>query len=115
VQTIFGILGGIGADPDNLVHMKHIADKLFGDNYSWSILAAGRHQLPLVTMGAIMGGNVRVGLEDSLWLGRGKLATSNADQVSRVRSIVENLSLEIASPDEARAMLALKGGDDVGF
>jgi uncharacterized protein (DUF849 family) len=88
---------------------------LFGDNYAWSILAAGRHQLPLVTMGAIMGGNVRVGLEDSLWIGRGKLATSNADQVSRVRAIVENLSLEIATPDEARAMLALKGGDDVGF
>ena len=115
VQTIFGILGGIGADPDNLVHMKHIADKLFGDNYAWSILAAGRHQLPLVTMGAIMGGNVRVGLEDSLWIGRGKLATSNADQVSRIRAIVENLSLEIATPDEARAMLALKGGDEVGF
>ncbi len=115
MQTIFGILGGIGADPDNLVHMKRIADKLFGDNYAWSILAAGRHQLPLVTMGAIMGGNVRVGLEDSLWIGRGKLATSNADQVSRVRAIVENLSLEIATPDEARAMLALKGGDDVGF
>jgi uncharacterized protein (DUF849 family) len=95
--------------------MKRIADKLFGDDYAWSILAAGRHQLPLVTMGAIMGGNVRVGLEDSLWIGRGKLATSNADQVSRVRAIVENLSLEIATPDEARAMLALKGGDDVGF
>ena len=75
VQTIFGILGGIGADPENLVHMKRIADKLFGDNYAWSILAAGRHQMPLVTMGAIMGGNVRVGLEDSLWLGRGQLAT----------------------------------------
>ncbi len=115
VQTIFGILGGIGADPDNLVHMKHIADKLFGDAYAWSILAAGRHQLPLVTMGAIMGGNVRVGLEDSLWIGRGKLATSNADQVSRVRAIVENLSLEIATPEEARAMLALKGGDAVAF
>jgi uncharacterized protein (DUF849 family) len=95
--------------------MKHIADKLFGDKYAWSILAAGRHQMPLVTMGAIMGGNVRVGLEDSLWIGRGKLATSNADQVSRIRAIVENLSLEIASPDEARSMLALKGGDDVGF
>jgi uncharacterized protein (DUF849 family) len=115
VQTIFGILGGIGADPDNLVHMKHIADKLFGENYAWSVLAAGRHQLPLVTMGAIMGSNVRVGLEDSLWIGRGKLATSNADQVSRIRAIVENLSLEIASPDEARTMLRLKGGDDVAF
>jgi uncharacterized protein (DUF849 family) len=115
VQTIFGILGGIGADPENVVHMKRIADKLFGDSYAWSILAAGRHQLPLVSMGAIMGGNVRVGLEDSLWIGRGKLAESNADQVSCVRSIIENLSLEIATPDEARAMLALKGGDMVAF
>ena len=115
MQTIFGILGGIGADPENLVHMKRIADKLFGDDYAWSILAAGRHQMPLVTMGAIMGGNVRVGLEDSLWLGRGQLAKSNADQVSRIRAILENLSLEIATPDEARQLLALKGGDDVAF
>lgn len=115
VQTIFGILGGIGADPENLAHMKRIADKLFGDSYAWSILAAGRHQMPLITMGAIMGGNVRVGLEDSLWLGRGQLATSNADQVGRIRTILENLSLEIASPDEARQLLALKGGDAVAF
>jgi uncharacterized protein (DUF849 family) len=115
VQTIFGILGGIGADPENLAHMKRIADKLFGDSYAWSILAAGRHQMPLITMGAIMGGNVRVGLEDSLWLGRGQLATGNADQVTRIRSILENLSLEIATPDEARSLLALKGGDDVAF
>jgi len=115
VQTIFGILGGIGADPENLTHMKHIADKLFGDAYHWSIVAAGRHQLPLITMGAIMGGNVRVGLEDSLFIGKGKLASSNADQVRRIRSILENLSLEIASPKEARAALALKGGDAVAF
>ncbi len=115
VQTIFGILGGIGADPENLAHMKRIADKLFGDDYAWSILAAGRHQMPLITMGAIMGGNVRVGLEDSLWLGRGQLAKSNAEQVSRIRAIVENLSLEIATPDEARQLLALKGGDAVAF
>jgi uncharacterized protein (DUF849 family) len=115
VQTIFGILGGIGADPENLTHMKHIADKLFGDQYYWSILAAGRHQLPLVTMGAIMGGNVRVGLEDSLYLGKGKLAESNADQVRRIRDILENLSLEVATPKEAREMLALKGGDRVTF
>src|SRR5260370_24906817 len=107
VQTIFGILGGIGADPENLAHMKRIADKLFGDSYAWSILAAGRHQMPLITMGAIMGGNVRVGLEDSLWLGRGQLATGNADQLSRLRSILENLSLEIPTPDEARAPLSL--------
>ncbi|MGH7092653.1 MAG: 3-keto-5-aminohexanoate cleavage protein, partial [Stellaceae bacterium] len=115
VQTIFGILGGIGADPENLAHMKRIADKLFGDSYAWSILAAGRNQLPFVTMGAIMGGNVRVGLEDSLWLSRGQLAKSNADQVSRIRTILENLSLEIATPDEARSLLQLKGGDDVAF
>jgi uncharacterized protein (DUF849 family) len=115
VQTIFGILGGIGADPENLAHMKRIADKLFGDAYAWSILAAGRHQLPLITMGAVMGGNVRVGLEDSLWLGRGQLAKSNADQVGRIRTILENLSLEIASPAEARQLLALKGGDAVAF
>ena len=115
VQTIFGILGGIGADAENVTHMKHIADKLFGDSYYWSILAAGRHQLPLITMGAIMGGNVRVGLEDSLYLGRGQLAKSNAEQVKRIRSILENLSLEIATADEARSMLALKGGDRVTF
>jgi uncharacterized protein (DUF849 family) len=115
VQTIFGILGGIGADPENVTHMKTIADKLFGDNYYWSILAGGRHQMPLITMGAIMGGNVRVGLEDSLYLGKGQLAKSNAEQVQRIRSILENLSLEIASPDEARTMLDLKGGDRVSF
>jgi uncharacterized protein (DUF849 family) len=115
VQSIFGILGGIGADPENLTHTKHIADKLFVDTYRWSILAAGRHQLPLVTMGAIMGSNVRVGLEDSLFIAKGQLAKSNAEQVRRIRSILENLSLEIASPREAREMLALKGGDGVAF
>jgi 3,5-dioxohexanoate:acetyl-CoA acetone transferase len=115
VQTIFGILGGIGADPENLAHMKRIADKLFGDSYHWSILAAGRHQMPLITMGAIMGGSVRVGLEDSLYLGKGQLAKTNAEQVTRIRTILENLSLEIASPDEARQMLDLKGGDAVKF
>jgi uncharacterized protein (DUF849 family) len=115
VQSVFGILGGIGADPENLTHVKHIADKLFGDAYHWSVLAAGRHQLPLVTMGAIMGSNVRVGLEDSLFIGKGQLAKTNADQVSRIRGILENLSLEIATPKEARDMLALKGGDAVAF
>jgi uncharacterized protein (DUF849 family) len=115
VQTIFGILGGIGADAENVTHMKHIADKLFGDAYYWSILAAGRHQMPLITMGAIMGGNVRVGLEDSLYLGKGQLAKSNAEQVKRIRTILENLSLDVATPAEARSMLALKGGDRVTF
>jgi uncharacterized protein (DUF849 family) len=115
VQSIFGILGGIGPDPENLAHTKHVADKLFGDQYYWSILGAGRHQLPLVTMGAIMGSNVRVGLEDSLFVGKGQLAKSNADQVRRIRTILENLSLEIASAKEAREMLQLKGGDAVAF
>ncbi len=115
VQTIFGILGGIGADHENLVHMKRIADKLFGDQYHWSILAAGRHQLSFVSMGAIMGGNVRVGLEDSLYAGKGKLATSNADQVRIVVDILKNLSMDVATATEARAMLALKGGDRVNF
>jgi uncharacterized protein (DUF849 family) len=115
IQFIFGILGGIGADPENLTHMKRIADKLFGDDYRFSVLAAGRHQLPFVTMGATMGGNVRVGLEDSLYLGAGELAKSNADQVRRVRTILEALSLDIATPAEARQMLSLKGGDRVKF
>ncbi len=115
VQTIFGILGGIGADPENLMHMRRIADKLFGKDYAWSILAAGRHQMPLITIGAIMGGNVRVGLEDSIYVGKGQLATSNADQVRRIRTILENLSLEIATPAEARQLLDLKGGDRVAF
>ena len=115
VQTIFGILGGIGADHENLMHMKRIADRLFGSDYQWSVLAGGRHQLSFVSMAAMMGGNVRVGLEDSLYAGKGRLATSNAEQVSIVRSIIENLSMEVASADDARAMLALKGGDQVGF
>jgi uncharacterized protein (DUF849 family) len=115
VQTIFGILGGIGADIENLAHMRRIADKLFGKDYQWSILAAGRHQLGFVTTGAIMGGNVRVGLEDSLYVGKGQLARSNGEQVRKIRAILENLSLEIATPDEARRMLALKGGDQVAF
>ena len=115
VQTIFGILGGIGADPENVAHMHRIADKLFGDDWSWSILAAGRNQMPFCTMAAMMGANVRVGLEDSIYLGKGELATSNAAQVAKIRSILETLSLQIATPAEARAMLDLKGGDQVGF
>jgi uncharacterized protein (DUF849 family) len=115
VQTIFGILGGIGADTENLMHMKRIADKLFGEQYRWSVLAAGRHQMAFTTMAAINGGNVRVGLEDSLFLGKGQLAESNADQVRKIRRIVEDLSLEVATPKEAREMLALKGGDLVKF
>jgi uncharacterized protein (DUF849 family) len=114
-QTIFGILGGIGAEHRNLMFMKETADRLFGDAYVWSVLAAGRHQMPFVTMAAMMGGNVRVGLEDSLWIGKGRAATSNAEQVSKIRRILEDLSMEVATPAEARAILKLKGGDLVGF
>ncbi|MDX1711478.1 MAG: 3-keto-5-aminohexanoate cleavage protein [Rhodovibrionaceae bacterium] len=115
VQFIFGVLGGIGPDPDNLLHMKRTADKLLGDAYSFSVLGAGKHQMKLATMGAILGGNVRVGLEDSLYLGKGQMAESNAQQVVRVRELLEGLSLEVASPAEARQMLDLKGGDRVAF
>ncbi len=115
VQCVFGILGGIGADPENLLHMRATADRLFGDDYYLSVLAAGRHQMPFVTMSAILGGNVRVGLEDSLYAGKGRLAASNAEQVTKIRHIIEELSLDVASPAEARAMLATKGGDNVGF
>ena len=115
IQGVFGILGGIGADPENLVHMKTTADRLFGEDYLFSALAAGRHQMPLVTLSAILGGSVRVGLEDSLYLGRGRLAASNAEQVAKIRRIVEELGREVASPAEARAMLKTKGGDQVAF
>jgi 3,5-dioxohexanoate:acetyl-CoA acetone transferase len=115
VQSIFGILGGIGADPDNLVHMRHIANKLFGNDYQWSVLAAGRHQMAFTTLSGINGGHVRVGLEDSIYLGKGTLARSNAEQVAKIRGILESLSLEIATPDEARSMLALKGANKVAF
>ena len=115
VQSVFGILGGIGPHSDDVLHMKRTADRLFGNAYRWSVLGAGRNQMPIAAMAVAIGGNVRVGLEDSLWLGPGKLARSNADQVTRVRKIIEALGLEIASPDEARAMLELKGGDRVNF
>ena len=115
VQSIFGILGGIGADEENLMHARRIANKLFGNDYQWSVLAAGRHQMNFVTMAAMLGGNVRVGLEDSLYIGKGKLAESNKDQVAKIRRIIEDLSLEVASPKEAREMLGLKGGHLVQF
>ncbi len=111
IQFVFGVLGGIGADPENLNHMKRIADKLFGDDYRFSVLAAGRHQMPLTTMAAAMGGHVRVGLEDSLNIARGQLARSNAEQVAKIRRIVEELGREVATPAEARDLLGLKGGD----
>jgi uncharacterized protein (DUF849 family) len=115
VQTVFGILGGIGTHPEDVLHMKRTADRLFGDAYRWSVLGAGRAQMPIAAMAAAMGGNVRVGLEDSLWIGPGRLARSNAEQVRKVRQIIEGLGLEVASPAEARAILALKGGDAVAF
>jgi uncharacterized protein (DUF849 family) len=115
IQCIFGVLGGMGADPDHLTHMKATADKLFGDDYYLSVLATGRHQTRLVTMSALHGGNVRVGLEDSLFLKRGEMAPSNAAQVKKIRHILEELSFDIATPDEARQMLGLKGGDQVAF
>ena len=115
IQTVFGLLGGIGPHPDEVLHMKRTADRLFGDAYNWSVLGAGASQMRIAAMAAAMGGHVRVGLEDSLWLGRGRLAKSNAEQVSQARKLVEGLGLEIATPDEARAILSLKGGDKVGF
>lgn len=115
IQNIFGILGGIGADMRNLMFMKETADRLFGDDYRWSVLAAGRNQMPYSTQAAMMGGNVRVGLEDSLYIGKGKLAKNNAEQVAKIRRILEELGMEIATPAEARETLALKGGDMVGF
>jgi uncharacterized protein (DUF849 family) len=111
IQTVFVLLGGIGSHPDEVMHMKRTADRLFGDQYRWSVLGAGRNQFPIAAIAAAMGGNVRVGLEDSLWAGPGRLAKSNAEQVRLARKIIEGLSLEIATPDEAREMLALKGGD----
>ncbi|HWK40974.1 MAG TPA: 3-keto-5-aminohexanoate cleavage protein [Croceibacterium sp.] len=115
IQGVFGILGGIGPDVRNLTHMVTIADSLFGDDYVFSAFAAGRHQFEFCTQSALLGGNVRVGLEDSLFIGRGELAQSNADQVTKIRTVLESLGREIATPAEAREMLALKGGDRVGF
>jgi uncharacterized protein (DUF849 family) len=115
VQGVFGILGGMGPDPENLMHIKAIADKLFGNDYYLSVLAAGRHQMAFTTLSAILGGSVRVGLEDSLYIGKGRLATSNADQVIKIRRILEELGLEIATADDARQMLETKGRDQVSF
>lgn len=115
IQSVFGILGGIGPDPEDLMHMRRTADRLFGRDYEWSILGAGRNQISLATMGAAMGSNVRVGLEDSLWIGPGQLAQSNRVQVERIRTILEALNLEIATPGDARAKLGTKGGNNVNF
>ena len=115
IQSVFGLLGGIGGHPEDLMHMKRTADRLFGQTYQWSILGAGRNQMSLAAMGAAQGGHVRVGLEDSLWIAPGELARSNAEQVTKICQILQGLSLEIAGPDEVRALLDLKGGDNVNF
>ena len=115
VQSVFGLLGGIGGHPEDVLHMKRTADRLFGEEYRWSVLGAGANQFRIATQAATLGGNVRVGLEDSLWAGRGELASSNAVQVKKVRTIIETLGLQVATPDEAREILGLKGGDQVLF
>jgi uncharacterized protein (DUF849 family) len=115
IQSVLGILGGIGADPDNAIFMRRTADRLFGSDYVWSVLAAGRHQMPLITQAALLGGHVRVGLEDSLYVGRGQLASSNAEQVKKIAGILEELGFEIATPAEARSILALKGKENVNL
>jgi uncharacterized protein (DUF849 family) len=115
IQSVFGLRGGIGPHPEDVLHMKRTADRLFGGQYQWSVLGAGANQMYVASMSAVMGGNVRVGLEDSLWIGRGQLAKTNADQVSKIRRILEELGLEVATPEEARAILKLKGGSNVSF
>jgi uncharacterized protein (DUF849 family) len=115
IQSVFGLLGGIGPHPEDVLQMKRTADRLFGNDYYWSVLGAGRNQIPIATMSAAMGGNVRVGLEDSLWDGPGRLAQSNADQVRRIRTVLEALSLDVATPAQARQMLQLKGASQVNF
>ena len=115
IQTVFGILGGIGPHPEDVMHMKRTADRLFGDQYQWSVLGAGKSQLAIAAQAAAMGGNVRVGLEDSLWIAKGRLAYSNAQQVRAVRQVIEGLGLTVATPDEAREIQSLKGGDQVAF
>ena len=115
IQSVFGLRGGIGPHPEDVMHMKCTADRLFGDQYQWSVLGAGSNQMYIASMSAVMGGNVRVGLEDSLWIGKGQLAKTNADQVSKIRRILEELGLQIATPDDARAILKLKGGSNVNF
>ncbi len=115
IQSVFGLRGGIGPHPEDVMHMKRTADRLFGDQYQWSVLGGGRNQMVVATQSAILGGNVRVGLEDSLWIGKGQLARTNAEQVAKIRRILEELGLEIATPDDARRILKLKGGNNVGF
>jgi uncharacterized protein (DUF849 family) len=115
IQSVFGIRGGIGPHPEDVLHMRRTADRLFGDQYQWSVLGGGRNQMYIATQSAVMGGNVRVGLEDSLWIGKGQLAKANADQVAKIRRILEELGLEVATPEDARKILKLKGKNNVNF
>ncbi|RUZ70226.1 3-keto-5-aminohexanoate cleavage protein [Mesorhizobium sp. M7A.F.Ca.US.006.01.1.1] len=115
IQSVFGILGGIGPHAEDVMHMRRTANRLFGDDYHWSVLGAGRHQMPIAMQSVLMGGNVRVGIEDSIWAGKGRLAASNAEQVTIARRMIEELGMEVATPADARRMLNLKGGDQVGF
>lgn len=115
IQSVFGIRGGIGAHPEDVMHMKRTADRLFGDTYNWSVLGAGAHQTRIVTQSLLMGGHVRVGLEDNLWAGKGRLAQSNAEQVAAIKSVIESLGFSVATPDEAREIMGLKGRDNVAF
>ena len=115
IQSVFGIRGGIGPHPEDVLHMRRTADRLFGDQYQWSVLGGGRNQMYIATQSAVMGGNVRVGLEDSLWIGKGQLAKTNTDQVAKIRRILEELGLEVATPDDARKILRLKGKNNVNF
>jgi uncharacterized protein (DUF849 family) len=115
IQSVFGIRGGIGPHPEDVMHMKRTADRLFGNDYQWSVLGAGRNQMYVATQSAVLGGNVRVGLEDSLWIARGRLAQTNAEQVAKIRRILEELGLDIATPEETRKILKLKGRNNVGF
>ncbi|MFJ2709342.1 MULTISPECIES: 3-keto-5-aminohexanoate cleavage protein [unclassified Pseudomonas] len=115
IQSVFGIRGGIGAHPEDVMHMKRTADRLFGDTYNWSVLGAGAHQTRIVTQSLLMGGHVRVGLEDNLWAAKGRLAQSNAEQVAAIKSVIESLGFSVATPDEAREIMGLKGRDNVAF
>ena len=115
IQSVFGIRGGIGPHPEDVLHMKRTCDRLFGHDYQWSVLGAGRNQMLIATQSAVLGGNVRVGLEDNLWIGKGKLAHSNAQQVAKIRRILEELGLEIATPEDTREILNLKGKNNVNF
>jgi uncharacterized protein (DUF849 family) len=115
IQSVFGIRGGIGPHPEDVMHMKRTCDRLFGGDFQWSVMGAGRNQMHVATQSAVLGGNVRVGLEDSLWIGKGQLARTSAEQVAKIHRILVELGLEVATPDETRRILKLKGKNNVGY